>query len=123
MIKLTFCVKRRPDITKEEFDRYWYEHHAKLVKKNASALKIKRYVQVPVLDRPSAQESIRKSRGAMSLEFDGIAELWWESFEDLVAGGKSKEGRKASLELLEDEKKFIDLSKSMIWYGEEREIF
>lgn len=123
MIKLTFCVVRLPHLTRAEFDQYWNETHAELVRKHAEALKIKRYVQVPVLDRPTAQESIRLSRGSEQVEYDGVAELWWTSFDELAQAGKSPEGMLASKQLLEDEKRFIDLENSAIWYGIEREIF
>jgi hypothetical protein len=33
------------------------------------------------------------------------------------------EGQAAGLELLEDERKFIDLSRSPLFFGEEKEIF
>ena len=123
MIKLTFCVKRLPHLTREEFDQYWYEKHSQLVIKHAPALRIQRYVQVPVYGRSSAQENIRASRSAMEIEFDGVAELWWKSFQDLAEASRTDEGAKASAELLKDEKRFIDLSRSAIWYGQEREIF
>ena len=31
MIKLTFALMRRPELTREMFQAYWYEHHAPLV--------------------------------------------------------------------------------------------
>ena len=33
MIKLVFMVRRREGITREEFQRYWREEHADLVKR------------------------------------------------------------------------------------------
>lgn len=123
MIKLTFCVKRLPHLTRAEFDQYWNNTHAELVTKHAEALKIRRYVQVPLLERPSAQNSIRLSRGSQEAEYDGVAELWWTSFEELAQAGNSPEGVLASKQLLEDEKRFIDLENSSLWYGVEREIF
>ena len=50
---------------------------------------------------------------------DGVAELWWDSLEDLVAGYSSEMGQAASAELLEDERRFIDLPRSPLWLGEE----
>ena len=32
MIKLTFCLKRKPDLTREKFRKYWLENHAPLVR-------------------------------------------------------------------------------------------
>jgi hypothetical protein len=54
--------------------------------------------------------------------YDGVAELWWESFDDLTAAMMSPEGQAAGLELLEDERKFIDLARSPLWFGNEFEV-
>ena len=32
MLKLIYGAKRRPELTREEFDRHWIEHHAPLVR-------------------------------------------------------------------------------------------
>jgi hypothetical protein len=53
---------------------------------------------------------------------DGVAELWWDSFEDLAANAADPAAREAGRMLLEDEKRFIDLTRSPLWWGEEREI-
>jgi len=118
MIKLTFCLKRLPHLSREEFQDYWRNHHAPLVKSLQDALKIKRYVQVHALgDELSAP--LRASRGAPD-GYDGIAELWWENAGDMAS--TDPQARKAGRALLEDEKKFIDLEKSPIWLSVEHEI-
>ena len=61
---------------------------------------------------------LRASRGGPE-GYDGIAELWWASREDLEAATASAEGRRASLELLDDERRFIDLARSPLWIAEE----
>ena len=122
MIKATFCLRRLPHLTREEFDRYWYEHHAELVRNYAKELRICRYVQVPVLNAPVLQEGLRASRGAELGVYDGVAEAWWESLEQLKAAFRTPEGAAAFRILLEDEKHFIDLARSRLWYGFEREI-
>jgi uncharacterized protein (TIGR02118 family) len=122
MVKLTFCVRRLSHLSFEEFDYYWRENHAKLVHTHAETLKIRRYVQAPVINKPSLQEKLRSSRGAESPNFDGVAELWWDSFEDIAEALKSPDGKEADRLLLEDEKRFIDLSRSQLWYSTEREI-
>jgi hypothetical protein len=45
-------------------------------------------------------------------EYDGVAEVWFESEEELIEGMSSPEGQKLSAALLEDEGNFIDHSKS-----------
>ncbi len=120
MIKLVFCARRLPHLSRAEFQRYWHETHGPLVRRHAAALRIRRYVQLHTVDDP-VNDALRASRGGPE-PFDGIAELWWDSREDLQAGATTPEGRRASQELLEDERRFIDLAGSPLWVGEERTI-
>jgi uncharacterized protein (TIGR02118 family) len=120
VVKLTFCARRLPHLSLEEFQRYWLENHGPLVRERAAALRIRRYMQVHRLDTP-LNDAMRASREAADA-YDGVAELWWDSVEDLVAGTSSDEGRKAGRELLDDERKFIDLRRSALWIGEEHEV-
>ena len=120
MIKLTFCLHRRPGLSREEFQRYWSENHAPLVKKHAEALRIHRYLQKHTLD-DDLNAALRAGRGGPE-EYDGVAELWWRTREDMVAATSTPEGQAAGRELLEDEGRFIDLSRSPLWLGEEKPI-
>jgi uncharacterized protein (TIGR02118 family) len=120
MIKLTFCARRLSSLSLAEFQRYWREVHGPLVRRHAATLRIRRYVQVHALDAP-VNDALRASRGGPE-PFDGIAELWWDSLDDLVAATATPDGRAASQELLADEQRFIDLAKSPLWVGEEHEV-
>jgi len=120
MIKLVFCARRLPHLTRAEFQRYWHETHGPLVRQRAAALRIRRYVQVHTLDH-ALNDALRASRGGPEA-FDGVAELWWDSAADLQAATSTPEGRQASLELLEDERRFIDLANSPLWIAEERPV-
>ena len=120
MIKLVFCVRRRPEMSREEFQRYWREHHAPLVREAAAALGIRRYVQVHTLATP-VNDGLRRGRGGPE-EFDGVAELWFESLDALAAAGATPEGRAAGRRLLEDERRFIDLAQSPVWVAEEHAV-
>ena len=120
MIKLTFCLHRLPSLTREDFQRYWFDRHAPLVAKNSKALRIRRYVQMhSVTD--DMNEAIRASRDAPQM-YDGVAELWWDTLADIAAATTSAEGIEAGRELLEDERKFIDLARSPLFFGNERVI-
>ena len=117
MIKLTFCLKRLPVLSRREFQRYWREVHGPLVRSYAGALRIRRYVQLHTASVP-LNDALRASRGG-PVEYDGVAELWWDSAADLDAVLASEAGARAGAALLEDERKFIDLSASPLWLGEE----
>ncbi len=121
MIKLTFCLHRLPHLSHEAFCDYWYGTHAPLVKSVAGTLNIRRYVQSHGLGNAAVDEAIAASRGAPA-PFDGVAELWWDDLESMMAPGATEEGRAAGQLLLEDEQKFIDLARSPLWFNEEKVI-
>ena len=121
MMKLTFCFRRKPGMSFEAFDAHWREH-AELVRKYAKDLRVQRYVQCLTLPNHGAQEGIRVSRNAEISDYDGVAELWWKSLEDLDSARSSPEGAEAARILLEDERRFIDHASSRLWYGTERTV-
>lgn len=122
MLKLIMCSTRLPHLTRAEFDLHWRETHAPLVIRHAPLLGIRRYIQtVPYAD-PAAQAQLQQGRGTLPVDFDGCAELWWDDMPSHLAARASQEGLAALRELIEDEKRFVDLSRSQLWYGTERSI-
>ena len=120
MIKLTFCLVRLPDLTREAFQAYWFNKHAPLVRSHASVLGIRRYVQLHSFD-PALSADLVKSRAGPE-QYDGVAQLWWDSFDDLAKRLSQPAAIEAGRQLLEDERKFIDLGRSPLWWGEEKAI-
>ena len=120
MIKLTFCLTRLPNLTREEFQDYWLNTHGPLVRSLAETLQIRRYVQLHSLPA-EANAPIRDSREAPP-EYDGVAELWFDSLDAVIENGARPEAQAAGARLLEDERRFIDLAKSPLWWGEEKVI-
>ena len=120
MVKLAYCLRKRPDVTAEEFHDYWLNQHGPLVKKHAEVLKIARYVQLHTLDTP-LNAGLGQSRGGPE-PFDGIAELWWPDIATLEKVLNAPDAQAAVQELIEDEKKFIDLPRSPVWMARERPV-
>jgi len=120
MIKFVMCLTRHPDMTREAFRDYWMNQHGPFFMKNAEVMGAKKYVQSHTLDTP-LNEGLRASRGMLP-EYDGVAEVWFESEEALIAGMSSPEGQELGAALLEDEGKFIDHSKSSAFIVEECEL-
>ncbi len=119
MIKLIMCLTRRPEISREQFQDYWLNSHGPFFQENASAMRAKRYVQAHTLDSP-LNEGMRTSRG-LQPEYDGVAEVWFDSEDDLMAAMGSPEGQKLAADLLEDESTFIDHAKSAAFIVREHE--
>jgi uncharacterized protein (TIGR02118 family) len=116
VIKIVFCLRRKPGLSFEEFQRYWREDHAALVSRHASTLKIRRYVQSHTFHDPRIAAGAA-ARGSSIAAYDGVAELWWESIDDLIEATSTEEGRAASLALRQDESNFVDLAESPIFYA------
>ena len=108
-------------MSREEFQAYWRDQHAPLVSRHAEALRIRRYVQTHARssELAAAQSHVRGSEPDV---YDGQAELWWDSLEDVVAAVSTPEGQQGAVELLEDERRFIDLEHSPLWIGEEHPV-
>lgn len=118
MIRLVFMLRRKASLSLEEFQRYWREDHGPLVASFAQHLNVLRYTQSHRLD-DEMNARMQKARGGMEPEYDGVAELWWESEETLGAVLASNQGGAAAAALLEDEAKFIDLANSPLWLNHE----
>jgi len=122
MLKLIMCVRRRPELTREQFDSHWRDRHAPLVRQHSTVLGIRKYIQTIPLPNPVAQTALQNGRGTEPVDFDGCAELWWDDLESHLAARKTQEGLRALQELIEDERRFVDLARSQLWYGQERKV-
>jgi len=122
MVKLVYVVRARPDISSEEFHRYWREEHGPKVASVAEALRARRYVQSHTLASP-INEALIEGRGPMVPAFEGITEVWWDSVEELMAALGTPEGQAAGAMLAEDEARFIDFARSSVFLTEEHEVF
>ncbi len=109
MVKLFFCLRRKPGMSREEFQRYWRDHHAALVARHAETMGIRRYVQAHSLDDGL---SVAVRSGGPD-PYDGVAELWFDPPE------QSEALRAAGRALYEDEATFIDHSRSPLFLAEE----
>ncbi len=119
MIKFVMCLTRHPDMTREEFKDYWMNKHGPFFMENAGVMRAKKYVQSHTVDTP-LNEGLRSSRDMLP-EYDGVAEVWFESEDDLVEAMSSPEGQKLSAALLEDERNFIDHTRSSAFIVKEHE--
>jgi uncharacterized protein (TIGR02118 family) len=121
-IKLVFVARRRPELSEAEFQTYWQNNHAPLVKSLQETVRIRRYIQSYTLNTP-ANAGFSEARG-MPAEPppDGVAEVWWDSLEDLEAAFSGVDGLEAARLLIDDEGKFCDFATSRAFLTEERQI-
>ena len=114
MLKLIYCLHRLPSMTREDFQRYWREEHAPLVRAAAPHVGIVRYVQSRTVDHPVAAATAagRAIPTGDGEDYDGVAEIWFA--DDAFAAEPTEEGQRHARILAEDEAKFIDFARSRI---------
>lgn len=117
MIKMVYCLTRKEGLSREQFQDYWRGQHADIVKARAKAIGMKRYVQSHSYNTPM-NAGMSSARGAPE-GYDGIMEGWWDSEEQAMAAMTTAEGGQAMVELLDDEKIFIDHARSPIFMTRE----
>ncbi|SOD74671.1 uncharacterized protein (TIGR02118 family) [Jatrophihabitans sp. GAS493] len=120
-VKLLFCLRRRADLTREEFQEYWQGSHGKLGVELADDLGFIRYVQSHTLSAP-LNDALQASRSAPPA-YDGVVELWFESVEAVERTFSTPKGRAAARRLVEDESNFVDVSASPIFLVSEHGMY
>lgn len=121
LMKMVATTWRKPGMSLEEFTARWSNEHARLVTQHKDAMGFARYVQSHTFASPQIAEFAR-ARGWASPP-DGIAELWWESEEALLAAFGSQAAAEASGILEADERVFVDTTRTAAFLTTEYEVF
>lgn len=103
MVKLVYCITKKAGLKDEDFFRYWENVHGPL---GARIPRLRRLVQSHRLTVPGDR---------YRPDYDGVAELWFDDLEALLAARQSAEWKASS----EDEANFIDHSKVAYFVSEE----
>jgi uncharacterized protein (TIGR02118 family) len=106
MIKLVYCIGKKAGLTDREFFDYWQNIHGPI---GARIPRLRRLVQSHRLTIPGDK---RRS------DYDGMAELWFDDLEALLAARESPEWKAST----EDEGNFIDHNKVAYFVSEEHVI-
>jgi uncharacterized protein (TIGR02118 family) len=117
MLKMIFCARRHPSLSRAEFLDYWLNRHGPLFRQHARDYQALRYVQSHTLDTP-LNPAIRATRNAAP-EYDGVGEIWWASEEDFRTVVASDVVQKLRGMFIEDEARFIDLANSAVFFTTE----
>jgi uncharacterized protein (TIGR02118 family) len=107
MLKLTYCITKKPGLTDDEFFDYWKNIHGPI---GARIPRLRRLVQSHRRTLP---------RDAHRPDYDGMAELWFDNVEDLLAARQSAEWKAST----EDEANFIDHKRIAYFVSEEHVIW
>ena len=116
MIKLIYCLRRLPQLSLEEFQAHWLEHHSQFGRRSKW---IRRYVQYHTLANDPIREAMVQA-GVSSVDpYDGTAIAWWDDLDALRTDMTESPDVAAALE---DEKFFIDHNRSVAFLTREQVI-
>jgi uncharacterized protein (TIGR02118 family) len=107
MIKLVYCITKKPGLSDEAFFRYWKDVHGPI---GAHIPHLRKLVQSHRCALPGDKHHP---------DFDGMAELWFDDIDALVAARNSPEWQQSTA----DEANFIDHSKVAYFVSEEHVLF
>jgi uncharacterized protein (TIGR02118 family) len=103
MIKIVYCIKKRPGMTDQAFFDYWQKVHGPM---GARIPGLRRLVQSRRIGIPGDQHQPA---------FDGMAELWFDDVDALLRARESPEWKASTA----DEVNFIDHSRVAYFVSEE----
>ncbi|MGB8985173.1 MAG: EthD domain-containing protein [Candidatus Sulfotelmatobacter sp.] len=106
MIKLAYCITKKAGLSDEEFFRYWQEIHGPIG------------ARIPHLRRLTQSRRLTIPGDSRPPDFDGMAELWFDDIDSLLAARKSPEWKASG----DDETNFIDRDKTAYFICQEHVI-
>jgi uncharacterized protein (TIGR02118 family) len=98
MLKVYILVRRRSDLTHEQYVEHWRDRHAPLYLSQPDA---KRYVRRYIQSRITGD----KPQGMLLGEVDGIVQLWFDDMDGFNAFANSQSYREV---IRPDEERFTD---------------
>lgn len=115
MIKIVALLKRRPDVTLEDFCTYYEQHHAPLFARSIPsdvAEAIKHYVQ---------NHAVQLGRGTTEPPYDCVTEIGFDDVAGMERWTNWYLGPEGKV-LRDDEEKFMDPRQRVVVVTDERRI-
>lgn len=117
MIRLDYYVRRKPELSQEEFQARWLQDHGKLWVRHAEVLGVKRYTQLHDWPDHPVARLYRNGWGITGEAYDGVSTAYWPSYKVLEQALATATGTAAMTEILADELQLIDTSRSILSFG------
>ncbi|MGE5139612.1 MAG: EthD family reductase [Rudaea sp.] len=85
MVKLIALLKRKPGMTRDEFAKRWVEEHTRISSMLPGLRGYRINIATPRQPEGTDHEPL----------YDGTAEMWWDSIDDMEASFNTELGRQA----------------------------
>ncbi|CAM6121677.1 unnamed protein product [Calypogeia fissa] len=112
VVKATLYFVKRPDISDEEFHRYWSEDHGPLI--SGTKFFKERILKYNQYHNDLAARNKATSMGFPVMEYDGATELWAEDLDTLLDVSKDEEYLQ---KIVPDAGKFISREYTKFMFG------
>jgi uncharacterized protein (TIGR02118 family) len=103
MVKLVYCISRKPGLADDAFFAYWKDVHGPIG------------AQIPGLRRLVQSRRLTVAGDKYQPDFDGMAELWFDDLDAMLKARQSPEWQASHA----DEANFIDHSRTAYFVSEE----
>jgi len=117
MIRLLYCVRKKPELTQAQFRQYWndpaFDTLIQQVTEQSNALSHTKTLALQV----EATARIVSDRGTQD-PYDGVLEYWWENGADILDLMDSPIGQELLSKTKEHQSQFIDFSRSAVFFTE-----
>lgn len=117
--KATYLLTKRDGLSQGECHETWLRDHGPLVASFAGPLRMAKYVQSHAI-APDVNAGIQAGRN-YEAPLDGITEVWTRAEDVGKASGDA--ARDAAAALVEDERRFVQMDRSRLFFTREHVIF
>ncbi|MBT4162125.1 MAG: EthD domain-containing protein [Gammaproteobacteria bacterium] len=117
IVRVFFPLRHQESVSEDDARHYWLTHHGPIVRSHGHAAGTLCYRQVHRANSP-LDEGVQAPRGTKVASYLGHAEAWI----DFGSIRNTHEAKRANAAFIEDERNFIDLNRSTIFYGKEHSI-
>jgi len=107
VIKLVYCITKKPGLTDQEFFHYWLDIHGPIG------------ARIPGLRKLVQSHRLTVASDNHQPDYDGVAELWFDDMPSLLSARQSPEWKIST----HDEANFVDHTKVAYLITEEHVVF
>jgi hypothetical protein len=117
MIKLNYFVRKKADVTAEDFRAYWMGSHAEGMLQLADKLGVRKYTKCETLHEDDVNKLLQQMYGSATDSYDFVEEMVINDHEEFKNGLNDADVQKLLLQLHEDSRAYVNVSRSGFWFS------
>jgi hypothetical protein len=117
MITLNYLVRRKSDVSFEDFKTYWMDQHALHSLKVVPGLGVRKYTKCETMHGDDVNTAVQEMYGTSSDSYDFVDQMVIKDLEDFKAGLADEQTKSALLALHEESADYVDYARSDYWFS------